>query len=160
MIPAPGPNRDGAPGLEVSPDLLESSLMTGQTLRTFTNFSTDSGAGREIAELTRIKEDLAAKRSKVVNAPGSPPEATPRITISGESAMDAILRGMHQLDEEYNGREAAIVETIGNVEDLIQRGMGKLNRLANQVSSLWQPREQDHISRRSGKGVQAKPWMI
>ena len=42
MTPAPGQNRSDAPGPEVSLDLLESSLMTGQVLRTFTNFSTDS----------------------------------------------------------------------------------------------------------------------
>ena len=63
--------------------------------------------------------------------------------------MDAILRGMHQLEEEYRGREAAIVEAIGKAEDLIQRGMGKLNCLAVQVSSLRESLERKGAERKA-----------
>ena len=40
---------------------------------------------------------------------------------------------MSQMDHELTQRKAAIVETIDCVEELIQCGMGQLNRLANQI---------------------------
>ena len=75
--PVPGP----------SPDLMESSLMTGAVLTTFAAFSTDSGASEEMAALMKIKESLAANRTKSAPAPGGPPAATPGFTISGDDAM-------------------------------------------------------------------------
>ena len=116
--------------------------MTGPVLTTFTAFSVDSGAKKKIAELTKIKESLAAKRVR-------DPVASPRITISGDSAKDAILRGITQLDKELNNHEVAIVETIGSVEGLIQRGMDKLNLLANQISSLCQSLEKKDVDRKA-----------
>ena len=110
--------------------------MTGNVLTTFAAFSTDPGASEEMAALMKIKESLAANRTKSVPAPGDLPAATPGFTISGDNAKDAILRGIAQLDKELCDREAAVVETIKSVEELIQKGMDKLNRLANQITSL------------------------
>ena len=78
--------------------------MTGTVLTTFAAFSTDSGASEEVAALMKIKESLAANRTKSVPATGGPPAATPGFTISGDNAMDAILRGIAQLGKDLCDR--------------------------------------------------------
>ena len=56
--PSYDPNKDESSVPAEVPDLLESSWMTGQELRAFTEFSACSGASAEIAELTAIKVGL------------------------------------------------------------------------------------------------------
>ena len=123
--------------------------MTGTVLTTFASFSTDSGASKEMAALMKIKESLAANRMKSVPAPGGPPAATPGFTISGDDAMDAIIRGIAQLGKDLCDREAAVVGTIESVEELIQTGMDKLNRLATQITTLLPALEKKDADRKA-----------
>ena len=56
---------------------------------------------------------------------------------------------MRHLDKELSDREASIAEVAENIKKLIERGMGKLNRLSNQMLSVLTSAEEKHLSRKS-----------
>ena len=123
--------------------------MTGTVLTTFAAFSTDSGASKEVVGLMKIKENLTASRTKVAPAPGGTPAATPGFTISGDNAVDAVLRGVAHLDKELRDREAAIEVSTESAEGLIQKVMEKLNRLAHQITVLHESLKKKEADRQA-----------
>ena len=87
------PDRDETSVPSDVQDLLESSWMTGQELRAFTEFSTCSGASAEIAELTAIKVGLSTKSGGGTGALGDAQGGRPGSRLAGQTPWTLCFRG-------------------------------------------------------------------
>ena len=91
-------------------ELMDGSLMDADEMQVFASFCTDSGASDEITELTKIQEELTARREGAPDVAGGSSAVTRCITISGHTAQEAVLDGMRRLDKDFSDREASVAK--------------------------------------------------
>ena len=129
-------------------ELMEGSLMSAGEMQVFASFCTDSGATDELTELEKIQEELTSRREGAPDTAGGSSAVTPRITISGRTAQEAVLDGMRRLDREFSDREASVAKAAEDAKKMIEQGMGKLNRLSSKALKVLTSAEDRHMKRK------------
>ena len=122
--------------------------MSADEMQVFASFCTDSGASNELTELTKIQEELMSRREGASDVAGGSSAATPRITISGRTAQEAMLDGMRRLDREFSDCEASVAKAAEDAKKMIEQGMGKLNRLSSKALKVITSAEDRHLKRK------------